>query len=60
MIRLKGEKVVNQAIDSRLERESSCFKKSSTVVQANCIFQKSIDSQKIILQEVKVKLKRKL
>ena len=38
MMRLKGDEIVNQAIDSRLERESMWVKKSSTIVQADCIF----------------------
>ena len=49
MIRLKGDKVVNQALDSRLERESQWVKKSSTVVRADSIFQKVINNQNITL-----------
>ena len=46
MIRLKGDKIVNQALDSRLERESSWIKKSSTVTGADKIFKINIDNKK--------------
>ena len=38
MIRLKGDKVVNQVLDSRLGRESTWLNKSSTVVKADGVF----------------------
>ena len=37
MIQLKGDKVSNQALDSRLGRESAWTNKSSTVVKAERI-----------------------
>ena len=49
MIRLKGDKVVNQALDSRLEREATWTKKSSTVVGADNVFQKCIENQTVSL-----------
>ena len=43
MIRIKGDHLVNHALDSRLERESQWKKKSSTIVEADRIFHKSIE-----------------
>ena len=45
MIRMKGDKVVIQALDSRLERESKWKTKSSTFCDANKIFQDRITNQ---------------
>ena len=47
MIRLKGDKVVNQALDSRLGRESAWTNKSSTIVKADGVFKKNIENKKI-------------
>ena len=49
MIRLKGDKVVNQALDSRLGRESAWVNKSSTVVRSDSVFQKNINDQQFFL-----------
>ena len=47
MIRMKGDEVVNHALDSRLERESGWTKKSSTVCEANRVFQDNVNKQNI-------------
>ena len=47
MMRMKGDSVVNHALDSRLERESGWTRKSSTVVEANRIFEENVANQKI-------------
>ena len=47
MIRMKGDEVVNHALDSRLERESGWTKKSSTVCEANRVYQDNVDKQNI-------------
>ena len=47
MIRLKGDKTVNHALDSRLERESTWKRKSSSTVDADKIFQENVESKKI-------------
>ena len=47
MIRMKGDKVVNHALDSRLDRESKWTRKSSTACEANKIFQDRIINQNI-------------
>ena len=49
MIRLKGDQLVNHALDSRLERESLWLKKSSTIVEADKTFQSSIEKLNIII-----------
>ena len=43
MIRIKEDHLVNHALDSRLERESQWKKKSSTIVEADRIFHKSVE-----------------
>ena len=43
LMRLKGDNMVNHALDSRLERESAWKKKSSTIVTANAIYNKNIE-----------------
>ena len=58
MIRLKGDKVVNQALDSRLERESLWVKKSSTVVKADSVFQKGITNQRFTQPTVESESKK--
>ena len=40
LMRLKGDSVVNHILDSRLERESKWKKKSSSIVEANNIYEK--------------------
>ena len=47
MIRMKGDEVVNHALDSRLERESRWTRKSSTICEARKILQDNIDKQVI-------------
>ena len=47
MIRLKGDNTVNHALDSRLERESTWKRKSSSTVNANKIFQENVENNKI-------------
>ena len=42
MLRLKGDQVVNQALDSRLEREATWTRKSATVCNADKMFQENI------------------
>ena len=60
MIRLKGDKIVNQALDSRLERESSWIKKSSTIVGADKIFNINIDNKKITPPTIETESERKV
>ena len=43
MIRSKGDKVVNHASDSRIERESAWKKKFSTVTHVQRLWQENID-----------------
>ena len=45
-MRLKGDKCVNQALDSRIERETEWTRKSSTIVEANKIFQDNLEKNK--------------
>ena len=47
MMRIKGDQLVNHALDSRLERESQWKRKSSTIVQADKIFNKITDTIEI-------------
>ena len=47
MIRSKGDELVNHAIDSRLERESSWSKKYSTVSQMHKLWQENLDENKV-------------
>ena len=49
MIRMKGDGVVNHALDSRLERESTWKKKSSSIVEADKVFKENLASNKISL-----------
>ena len=49
MIRMKGDAIVNHALESRLERESNWKKKSSSIVDADKIFQENLSSNKITL-----------
>ena len=46
-MRLKGDKIVNHALDSRLERESEWSRKFSTVVAMDKIYKESISNNKI-------------
>ena len=48
MIRTKGDVIVNHAMDSRVERESSWRKKYSTVCEADRLYRDNISKQKII------------
>ena len=50
-IRLKGDKIVNFALDSRLERESEWTRKFSTVNFVNNIFQENVASGHISYPE---------
>ena len=49
MMRLKGDNTVNHALNSRLERESSWTRKSSSVVEADKIFKDIVAAQNITL-----------
>ena len=49
MIRMKGDELVNHALDSRLERESGWTRKSSTVCQADQIYQDKIENRNIVI-----------
>ena len=48
MLRMKGDIVVNQALDSRLEREGTWTKKSSTVCQSDKIYQDNLANNKFV------------
>ena len=50
-IRLKGDELVNHAVDSRLERESEWTRKFSTVTKAHNIFQENVLSGQITFPE---------
>ena len=47
MIRMKGLELVNNALDSRLNRELKWSRKSLTTCEANIIFQDNINKQNI-------------
>ena len=47
VVRMKGDELVNHALDSRLERESRWSKKSSTICEANKVFQDNINKKVI-------------
>lgn len=49
LMRMKGDKLVNHALDSRLERESEWRGKSSTIVAVDRIFSENVQGNKIIL-----------
>ena len=51
MIRMKGDELVNHALDSKLERESRWTRKSSTVCQADKIYQDNIENQNIVIPD---------
>ena len=51
LMRLKGDTMVNHALDSRLERESNWKKKKSTTVEANAIYTKNLESNKFLVPE---------
>ena len=46
-IRMKGDEIVNHALDSRLERESEWTRKFSTVVAVDQMYQENVLSKKI-------------
>ena len=48
MLRLKGDQVLNQALDSRLEREATWTRKSSTVCNTDKMFQENIAQNNIV------------
>ena len=48
LMRIKGDKIVNQALDSRLERESNWINKSSTILQCHQILEQNIQNEMII------------
>ena len=50
-IRLKGDELVNHAVDSRLERESNWTRKFSTVSKVHNIFQENVLSGQIAFPE---------
>ena len=47
MIKLKGDAVVNHAIESRLERESKWSKKYSTITSMDKMWKENVDNNKI-------------
>ena len=49
LMRLKGDKNVNHALDSRLEREQNWTRKSSTVVSANKIYLSNLDKGQYVI-----------
>ena len=49
MIRTKGDKLVNHALDSRVERESAWTKKSSTGCEVDNIFRENIANNNITI-----------
>ena len=49
LMRLKGDKNVNHALDSRLEREQNWTRKSSTVVSANTIYLSNLDKGQYVI-----------
>ena len=48
MLGLTGDQVVNQALDSRLEREATWTRKSSTVCITDKMFQENIAQNNIV------------
>ena len=48
-MRLKGDEIVNHALDSRIERESASTKRFSTIVAVDSIFQENIEKMRINL-----------
>ena len=48
MIRMKGDEVVNHALDSRIEREPRWTRKSSTICEARKILQDNIEDELVI------------
>ena len=46
---LKGDEIVNHALDSRIERESASTKRFSTIVAVDSIFQENIEKMRINL-----------
>ena len=51
LMRLKGDTMVNHALNSRLERESNWKKKKSTTVEANSIYTKNLESNKFLVPD---------
>ena len=48
MKRIKGDNIVNQALDSRIERESNWKRKYSTTCKADKVFQENIEKAAIV------------
>ena len=48
-MRLKGDEIVNHALDSRIEQESALTKRFSTIIAVDSIFQENIEKLRINL-----------
>ena len=48
-MRIKGDKLVNHALDSRLERESNWINKSSTILQCHQMLEQNIENDNIFI-----------
>ena len=59
MLRMKGDIVVNQALDSRLEREGTWTKKSSTVCQSDKIYQDNLANNKFVTPTTETQREKK-
>ena len=52
LMRLKGDSTVNHILDSRLQRESTWKKKSSTIVEADKIYNTNIESNQFSTPDI--------
>ena len=60
MIRIKGDNIVNHALDSRIERESHWTKKYSTVCKADKIYRENVANKTIVLPTTETDAEKKL
>ena len=51
-IRLKGDEIVNHALDTRLERESEWSRKFSTIKTVDKIFKENVQANKIVVENI--------
>ena len=59
MIRVKGDTVVNHALDSRIERESTWSKKTSTVCESDRIFKYNVENKAIVIPATETETEKK-
>ena len=60
MIRIKGDNIVNHALDSRIERESHWTKKYSTVCEADKTYRENVANKTIVLPTTETDSEKKV